>query len=179
MEKRVLRKEMRSKRKAMDLSEKKEKDELLKNSLLSSEEYKNAQNIFIYVSLDDEIETCSIIQKMLEDSKTVAVPKVINSKDMGAFKINSFDDLTAVGAYGILEPSDECEDISSTIDLAIVPGLAFETSGMRLGYGGGYYDKFLAKYPNIKKISLCYDYQLVTTVYPKAYDINVDRIIVK
>ncbi|MGL5822685.1 MAG: 5-formyltetrahydrofolate cyclo-ligase, partial [Sarcina sp.] len=172
-------KEMREKRKSMDSKEKKEKDELLKNSLLESEEYKNAKNIFIYVSLADEIETHNIIRRMLEDGKSVAVPKVIDSKNMKAVKINSFDDLTSTGPYGILEPSDKCVDISLEIDLAIVPGLAFETSGMRLGYGGGYYDRFLSEHPSIKKISLCYDYQVVTTVYPKAYDINVDRIIVK
>ncbi|MGL4990596.1 MAG: 5-formyltetrahydrofolate cyclo-ligase [Sarcina sp.] len=176
MNKKVLRDLMKQKRKMMNYDEKKKFDERIRENVLGSSEYKNSRFIFIYVSMNEEVDTIEIIKIALKQGKTVAVPKVLNKEEMIAVKINSLDDLKARGAFGILEPIDIL-NVSKEIDLCIMPGLAFTKKGERLGYGGGYYDRFLLKYNNIKKISLAYSYQIVTDIYSCEYDINVDRII--
>lgn len=176
MSKKMLRDLIREKRKMMNYNEKKRFDMRIRKNVLNSSDYKNSKYIFIYVSMKEEIDTIEIIKIALKDKKVIAVPKILNKEEMIAIKINSLDDLKIAGAFGILEPVDGL-NISEKIDLCIIPGLAFTSKGERLGYGGGYYDRFLSKYKNIKKISLAYSYQLVTDVYSCEYDINIDRII--
>lgn len=181
MDKGDLRKEIKAKRESMDKDTKITYDEGIKKALLESDVYKNSKAIFIYVSMDSEINTIEIIKEVLSSGKRVAVPKVIpvslKRRYMKALKINSMLQLNESGAFGILEPSIECEDISEEIDLVIVPGLAFDLEGNRLGYGGGYYDRFLSKYPNNKKIALCYDFQIFKEIPHEFFDEKVDLII--
>ena len=176
MSKKSLRKIMREKRKLMDKSEKNILDKNLREKLFETEEYKNSKVIFVYVSTEEEINTTEIIKRAFVDGKVVTVPKVMKNGEMRALKINSLDELK-VGYFNILEPSESAEDLSDIVDLVIVPGLAFDKENKRLGYGGGFYDRFFEKYKECFKISLCYDYQFVETVYPEKYDISVDRII--
>lgn len=173
----MLRKIMRDKRKSMDNSEKKIADESIKNKFLASNEYKNAESIFVYVSTNEEIDTLQIIKSALDNGKKVSVPKVIRSGIMKAIRIKSLEDLSDKNFYGILEPDINGEDCSEEIDLSIVPGLAFTSKGERLGYGGGYYDRFFCAYKKSIKISFCYKYQVVTNVYNSEYDVSIDRII--
>lgn len=176
MDKNTLRKQMREKRASMDFHIKQDFDNKIRMKFLASDEYKNAKVIFTYVSTAEEIDTIKIIEKALEDGKIIAVPMVKSKTKMSAIKINSLSDLCKKGSFGILEPCDG-EDLSDFIDVCIVPGLAFTQKGERLGYGGGYYDRFFEAHNIEKKISFCYSYQLVTNVYNSEYDINVDRII--
>ncbi|MGL4654883.1 MAG: 5-formyltetrahydrofolate cyclo-ligase [Sarcina sp.] len=176
MDKKSLRKTMRDKRKSMDSSEKEILDKELREKLFQTEEYKNSKNIFIYVSMEDEINTIEIIKQAFKDGKIIAVPKIMRDKRMKALKINSLDELS-IGYFNVLEPTENAKDLSEDIDLTIVPGLAFDSENKRLGYGGGFYDKFFEEHKNSFKISLCYDYQFVTTVYPKEYDVSVEMII--
>lgn len=178
MNKQYLRQSISEIRRNMNKEEKQNKDIQLRESLFNTEEYKNSKVVFVYVSMGDEINTIEIIKRLFEDKKVVAVPKIFkNPKRMEALRIDSFDDLNQKGAFGILEPSFEAENISDLVDLTIVPGLAFESSGKRVGYGGGYYDKFFKSYPKSKKVALCYDYQIVENTYPQDYDQAVDKII--
>lgn len=181
MDKGDLRKEIKAKRGGMDKDTKLVYDEKIKKALLESDVYKNSKAIFIYVSMDSEINTLEIIKEVLSSGKRVAVPKVIpvslKKRYMKALKIDSMLELNESGAFGILEPSYECEDISGEVDLVIVPGLAFDLEGNRLGYGGGYYDRFLSKYPNSKKIALCYDFQILKEIPHEFFDEKVDLII--
>ncbi|WP_066871436.1 5-formyltetrahydrofolate cyclo-ligase [Clostridium mediterraneense] len=178
MNKQYLRQSISEIRRNMDKEEKLNKDTELREKLFNTDEYKNSKVIFVYVSMGDEINTIEIIKRLFEDKKVVAVPKVFkNPKRMEALRIDSFDDLNQKGPFGILEPSFEAENISDLVDLTIVPGLAFELSGKRVGYGGGYYDKFFKSYPKSKKVALCYDYQIVENTYPQDYDQGVDKII--
>ena len=177
MDKVSLRKTMREKRKSMDQIEKKLLDKNLRERLFQTEEYKKSKVVFIYVSTSEEINTIEIIKQLFKDGKVVAVPRIMKDKTMKALKINSLDELLEVGSFGILEPSSQSEDLNEIVDLTIVPGLAFDSLNKRLGYGGGFYDRFFVRYKNSIKISLCYDYQFVTTVYPTEYDVSVEMII--
>lgn len=178
MDKNSLRKEMMENRKAMDKNLKALKDEIIRKKIFESTEYINSKIIFIYVNINDEINTIEIIKKLFADGKRVAVPKVFkNPKRMEALEIKYLDELVFKGDFGILEPLENAKNLSDSIDLVIVPGLAFEKSGNRLGYGGGFYDRFFELYPNSKKIALCYDYQIVTNTYSLEYDKKVDKII--
>ncbi len=111
------------------------------------DEYKNAKSVFIYVSFGDEAETLSIIEKILADGKRVSVPLCHSeSYHMSAVLIDSLDSLKK-GAYGIMEPAKKGTILEKDeIDLIVVPGICFSKDGSRIGYGGGYYDRFLEDY---------------------------------
>ncbi|HHD2752015.1 TPA: 5-formyltetrahydrofolate cyclo-ligase [Clostridium perfringens] len=181
MDKGELRKEIKLKRENLDKNIKLRADEKIRKSLFESEIYKNSKVVFIYVNMDSEINTIDIIKELLTSDKIVAVPKVIpvslKERQMKALKINSMLQLNESGAFGILEPSVECEDISEDVDLIIIPGLAFDINGNRLGYGGGFYDRFLRKYPNSKRVALCYDFQIFDEIPHEFFDEKVDLII--
>lgn len=181
MDKGELRKKIKLKRENLDKNIKLRADEKIRKSLFESEIYKNSKVVFIYVNMDSEINTIDIIKELLTSDKTIAVPKVIpvslKERQMKALKINSLLQLNESGAFGILEPSVECEDISEDVDLIIIPGLAFDINGNRLGYGGGFYDRFLRKYPNSKRVALCYDFQIFDEIPHEFFDEKVDLII--
>lgn len=181
MDKGELRKEIKLKRENLDKNIKLRADEKIRKSLFESKIYKNSKVVFIYVNMDSEINTIDIIKELLTSDKTIAVPKVIpvslKERQMKALKINSLLQLNESGAFGILEPSVECEDISEDVDLIIIPGLAFDINGNRLGYGGGFYDRFLRKYPNSKRVALCYDFQIFDEIPHEFFDEKVDLII--
>ena len=119
------------------------------DKILNLDEYKASKNIFVYVSCEDEVDTHMLIEQMLRDKKTVLVPKCDTaSNTMIAIKINDFSDLE-VGAYGLLEPTDNKAFDKNNIDMIIVPGVAFDKMRNRLGLGGGYYDRFLNGFSGI------------------------------
>lgn len=179
MDKKELRKIMKSKRKNLSKNE----QELLNNEVFlkftNSDYYKNSKNIFIFVSYNDEVDTHRIIRKALEDKKTISVPKVISQDEgMVAIEIHSLNDLEP-GSYGILEPKKHCKVVDpKTIDLAVIPGLAFDLNGGRIGYGGGFYDRFLmCVSDNCNKIALGYDFQIVKCVPMEPNDIRINGVI--
>lgn len=143
--------------------------------------YKQAECIYLYVSYNQEIDTIGIIKHILEDKKRVAVPKIID-KNMEFHEITSLDQLSE-GAFGIQEPtvnkpvSEDPEWAYS--NLMIIPGLAFDRNGSRIGYGGGYYDRYLHKYPDRigLKVALAYDFQVLEHIEIESYDEKIDDII--
>ena len=130
MDKGELRKEIKLKRENIDRDTKLRADEKIRKTLLESDIYKNSKVVFIYVNMDSEVNTVEIIKELLVSDKKVAVPKVIpvslKERQMKALKIESLLQLNESGAFGILEPNIECEDISEEVDLIIIPGLAFD-----------------------------------------------------
>lgn len=178
MSKKELRESILARRKTIKENDKKDWDKKIRENLLNLDQFKRAKNIFIYVNMSDEVNTVELIELILAEGKTVAVPKVIPVlKAMEALEIKSFADLSESGAFGILEPTMDSKNISKEIDIAIVPGLAFDEEKNRLGYGGGFYDKFFSKYKNIEKIALCYEYQIVKSTPRDEFDIKMDAII--
>lgn len=179
IDKKAMRSEMTKIRESLSVKERAIKDDIIKNKFLESESYKNAQTIFIYVSFASEVGTHEIIKKALLDNKNVCVPKVISQNEgMDVILIKSFDELKD-GKFGILEPPTSENKIDACkIDMVVIPGLAFDISGGRLGYGGGYYDRLLVEVKsNTPKIALAYSSQIIEKVYMNENDIYINRII--
>lgn len=178
-EKDELRKYIEEKRNELRENNKKQMDSCIYRNVVDSEHYKSAKTIFIYVSCNNETDTHKIIKKMLEDKKIVCVPKVLSLKEgMIAVKINNFDDLKP-GLYGILEPAEKQNKIDeNNIDTVFLPGVAFDLNGGRIGYGGGFYDRFLGKSrEDTVKIALAYEFQIMSNVPMEDTDMRVDGII--
>ncbi len=181
MDKRAIKKETRKniikERDNLNTETKKSMDNKIIEKLIMSETYKRARGIFIYIGFGSEINTKIIIQDALKSEKEVYVPKVIK-KDMILIKIDSLENLVT-SSYGILEPIGDKSDFDvNKLDLIIMPGVAFDEMCNRLGYGGGYYDKFLEQ-NNIecKKIALAYELQVLDKLEVEVHDIKVDLII--
>ena len=176
MEKDSVRKIMIARRKAISLREKKSSDEAIQRRLLQMDEWKKAKTVCVYASLLEELDTTKIIKSLLDKKKCVVVPKVLNEKSLGLFQIESDEDL-ALGRFGVLEPKAHCLEVDKkSIELFVVPGLAFDRSGNRLGWGKGYYDKLLQKI-GVPKIALAYSFQVLDHIPYETHDICMTSII--
>lgn len=172
MQKQELRIEKNNFRKNLSFEEILEKSMKVHENLRSIFEYKNSYVMMYYVSMDYEVDTLILIQEDMK-SKKILVPYV-EDNNMKASIILSMDDLEKT-RLGFLEPKIKLE--SKNIDVIIVPGTAFDKTGARLGFGKGYYDKFLARYPNTLKLGIAFDEQIVDVVPTEAHDQKVDIII--
>ena len=176
--KKQLRAEMKRKRQSLSI------DRILLHSthilqkIISLEEYKQADVILAYVSFSSEADTHFLINHALSDGKKVAVPKIYDNREMRFYIINSIDELSP-GAFGILEPNTEFElKIKENENyLLLLPGVAFDEEKNRLGYGGGYYDTFLAKHPHICKLMPAYELQKHNKLPVDEHDVKADIII--
>lgn len=149
--------------------------------VLSSELFGQCGDIFCYVSFRDEADTYSLICRSLEQGHRVAVPKVMSStaagRKMEFYYINSMDELKP-GAWGIPEPDPETAVLAvpDHKSLVIMPGAAFDRTGRRLGYGGGYYDTYLRVHPGGYRIALAYSVQILDTVPAEPHDVRPEII---
>ncbi len=136
-----------------------------------------AHTLLLYSALPDEVQTQDLLDELVCQGKTVLLPRVLNSSDMELRHYTGKQDLKP-GAYGILEPIGELFTDDSKIDVAIIPGMAFDIQGQRLGRGRGYYDRFLAKlsYP-VYKIGVCFPWQIVAAIPVDDNDIPMDMVI--
>ena len=152
-------------------------DEKIIEKLISSEEYKKAYNIFTYIGKYPEINTSIFIKKAWEDGKNIAVPFCKNDKDMDAILIKSFDDLRE-GAFGILEPNFDEKLVmkKEDIDLVIVPCASADINGNRLGFGKGYYDRFL-KNIQANEFLLIREKQISEEIPMGKYDKRIPNVI--
>jgi 5-formyltetrahydrofolate cyclo-ligase len=179
MDKKSLREYMKQLRNSTGDKQKQSYDEIIFKTLISDESYKAAQTIFVYVSFGSEVETHKVIEHALKHEKNVCVPKVINRNEgMKAIQIWSFEELKTSN-YGILEPANiNCEIKPENIDFVLAPGLLFDMNGGRLGYGAGYYDRFLKSVrKDCVKIGAAYHFQIVEHVPMEEHDVFLDRII--
>lgn len=178
-EKKVLRNKILEIRDSLNNNEKELMDNKIFNELINTDLYKRSINIFIYISFSNEINTRNIIEKAFKDKKNVFIPKVYkDDKLMKAIKLNSIDELKK-NSMGILEPIDDSNYIEKeNIDLIVVPGVVFDKECNRIGYGGGYYDRYLKDIKSKEnKIALAYDLQIVDKIKSEVHDIKVDYII--
>ena len=132
--------------------------------------------IMLYSALPDEVPTQSIMDQLVVQGKTVLLPRVVSDTDMELHRFTGRQDLQ-IGAYGILEPVGEVFTDFASIDIAIIPGMAFDYDGHRLGRGKGYYDRFLSRVPYIYKIGLCFSWQMVDYVPSDEHDVMMDEVI--
>jgi len=145
--------------------------------LKQEKHFTHARTLLLYSALSDEVQTQQLLDELVAQNKTVLLPKVINSTDMELRCYTGRQDL-AIGAYGILEPTGEIFTNYDLIDVAVIPGVAFDTQGHRLGRGRGYYDRFLANISdNTYKIGLCFPWQIVESVPTEENDIPMDIVI--
>ncbi len=152
-----LRKNYRQKRESMSPDLKKAKDDKILKNLRILNSYKKSNLILTYVSKSIEVDTYGIMKKCWEDGKEVAVPACkTENKSMDFYKIKSFEDLEK-RTFGLLEPIlERCEKVSEFSNtLCIVPGFCFDKKGYRLGYGHGYYDRFLNRFDGTS-VGICY-----------------------
>jgi len=178
VDKKSLRKIMKERLAALSDKEIKEKSEEITDRLFMSDEWKQAKTIGITISRPREVDTKRIIEKAWKFGKKVAVPKCYPEDKTMVFRlINSFSQLENV-YYNLFEPIEkDTEEINKNdIDLIIVPGLAFSERGERLGFGGGYYDRFLMDYNN-KFLSLAFDIQIISMIPMDKHDIIIPKII--
>ena len=149
-----------------------DKSDLIIKKLLACDLYKEAKSIFVYYSIDKEVDTRNFIKKALADKKEVYLPKIIEKK-MQATSLSSLDDIVD-GAFGI--PTSIRDKFIKNPDLTICPGLSFDRNKNRLGYGAGYYDKFLSL-NKTKKIGLMIgDFESIKIPADK-WDVKMDYII--
>ncbi|MBC8062338.1 MAG: 5-formyltetrahydrofolate cyclo-ligase [Clostridiaceae bacterium] len=154
-------------------------DEGIMIQLLESEFYKKSRVIFVFVSFKSEVNTHKIIEHALKHSKIIYVPKIKSKENvMEIFQINSLKDLKT-GYFNILEPEESCLAAdSNNIDLILMPGVAFDRLGGRVGYGRGFYDEFLRKMDkSVDKIALAYDFQILDKVPMDEFDVKIDGIV--
>lgn len=181
LDKKALRKEMLEKRSQLSLQEIKEKSKTITNSLLNLNEYNKSQFIFTFISFKDEVDTHEIIKSSLKKDKRIGVPITVpEKKQLKVSEIMDFDNELELSYYDILAPKEKNIRIVAPelIDLVLVPGIIFDRRGYRVGYGGGYYDRFFSKLDkNVLKIGLCYDMQIQSNVPRDSYDIPVDYIL--
>ncbi len=181
-EKKKLRAQMRLARKEMPESERKKKSSQILHTLIHIPFFRDAEEIWCYVSLPDEVETDGIIRFCLEHGKRVAVPKVEDVTDESGktdsvlrfYRIRSLDDL-AEGTFHVREPVN-CEPASDPDAVMILPGLAFSFEGMRMGYGRSYYDRYLLREPH-PTAALAFDYSVFPDIPHEKRDVGMEYVI--
>lgn len=179
MDKKLIRKKMSRIRSNMDKNEHREKSKIIVEKLMKSKFYKESDTIMIYVSFRREIDTHEFIKKAIKDGKTILVPITIDKgKQLKPSHLKDFDELE-IGFYNILTPKEEFVRYvdPKDIDLVIVPGLGFDKEGYRVGFGGGYYDRFLSNLDSAIKLSIAFDFQILDRVPREDFDIPVDYIL--
>ena len=175
MDKKTLRKQIREQKRAMTPEQIATASDKLVQMFLDTELYHQAKTIYGYLPYNQEVRTVPLLQQALADGKRVAVPKVYEDE----MKFIYMTDLTQVaeGYAGIPEPIADEPVADDPTALVLMPGMAFDTQGHRIGYGGGFYDRFLAEEPNHPTIALCYDFQMVEDLPTEEFDIPVDCVL--
>ncbi len=187
-DKNIIRKRMREEKKQHTEAELIELSRKISRSILQHPKVKNASTLLLYWSLPDEVRTEELVQTFADMGKEVLLPRVVSDTDMTIHRFTSITDLQK-GAFGILEPMGEkveIEELSEQVRkarergkdcIAIVPGMAFDKHGHRLGRGKGYYDRFLRGVQGMYKIGICYSFQLIDSVPTEEQDVTMDEVI--
>ena len=176
MTKKEARQQIKDKIKQLDKQYIKEADQAIFEQIKDLKEYKEAETIFCYASMENEVDTWPLIALALKQGKTVGVPLCIGKGIMEIRQIQTLADFEK-GAYGIMEPSKQCKVLpKERIDMAVSPCVGADREGHRLGHGAGFYDRFLqgTQFP---KIMICYRELLLDKVPTEEHDILMDRVI--
>lgn len=171
-----IRAEVKKQRREATAEQIQKNSDLICDKFLALSEYKDADTVFAYIDCKNEVQTRNVIEQCWKDQKKVAVPKVFG-KIMKFYQITSYDDLED-GYFGIREPKhNELQEIVCEDGLMILPGVAFDVSRHRVGYGGGFYDRYLEEHPKMKKIAFAFEYQMFENVPFETFDILPEKII--
>lgn len=175
LDKEALRKEIGALKRAMTQAEIEAYSAELTEKFCNTEDYQSAASVYVYLPYNQEVRTWEIVKRAWADGKRVAVPKVYGD-EMKFLWLESFDPI-APGGWNIPEPTFDAPIADDEAALILMPGLAFDREGHRVGYGGGFYDKYLEQHPHHRLIALCYPFQLFAHLDVEEHDIPVDRVI--
>jgi 5-formyltetrahydrofolate cyclo-ligase len=177
-QKKEFRRFMQQRRSALSKKEREAKSRFIANALFDQELYKSADNIVIYYPFGSEINTLYIIDDALKNGKKIILPKVRNNELQLCYVKDLKIDLVE-GAFGIMEPKATCKVARlEDIDLIVLPGTCFDRKMNRIGYGGGFFDRILARMPAAtSKIALAFDIQVLDFIPNEEFDKKVDLII--
>ena len=175
MDKKELRRAIRERKRAMTEEEIVSRSARLGELFAQSEAYRNAATIYGYLPYNQEVRTVPMLEQAIRAGKKVAVPKVYGD----TMKFIFLEDLSQVakGYAGIPEPIADEPGAHDETALVLMPGLAFDPQGHRIGYGGGFYDKFLAAEPNHPTLALCYEFQMLPQLDTEEHDIPVNTVL--
>lgn len=180
LEKVNLRKEVLSRRRCQSEEEIKRKSLKIKERLFSLPLFEKSKVIMFYVSFGSEVRTEDAIKETINRSKRVVVPKtLLKEKRLLLSELRDYEKELERGTFNILEPKEEClrEVSPQRLDLIIVPGVVFDEKGYRIGYGGGFYDRFLLEVDKIISIGLAFELQVVGEIPRQEHDLKVNLII--
>lgn len=172
---RNFRKEHLAIRNAMLPGEVAEKSSAIVKRLLQSEWYKDTKEIFAYYPLGNEVDCRALFLQAWSDGKKIALPRTREENQMDFYYIDDFMQLKE-GAFHVMEPMENCVRAVPDKQPVIVPGSVFGRDGSRYGYGKGYYDRFFAKYPRLRRYAVCYEHQLEETLPTDQHDIYMHDI---
>lgn len=175
MDKKALRARIREQKRAMTEQQIEDASRKLGALFFETPQYQQARTLYGYLPYNQEVRTVPILERALRDGKRVAVPKVYGDE----MRFIYLDDMTQVakGYAGIPEPVADGPVGDDPTALVLMPGMAFDPAGHRIGYGGGFYDKFLAAEPGHPTVALCYGFQVLPSLETEAFDIPVDLVL--
>ena len=176
MNKKEMRAQIRAQKRAMTESQIVSASARLGEQFRACELYRNAKTIYGYLPYNQEVRTVPMLEQAIRDGKRVAVPKCYG-EEMRFIYINDFVAEVAPGYANIPEPIADGPVADDKTALVLMPGLAFDPAGHRIGYGGGFYDRFLAAEPNHPTLALCYGFQMVDHLETEEFDIPVDLVL--
>ena len=166
---------VRDRKRRMTETEITEKSALLAKQFLATDAYRRAKTVYGYLPFNQEVRTLPILEQALRDGKQVALPKCRD----GEMRFILLTDLSqvALGPLGAPEPIADSPAAQDDTALVLMPGVAFDRSGHRIGYGGGYYDRFLEKEPLHPTIALCFSFQIFDELETEPFDIPVSQVL--
>ena len=150
----------------------------ISNAVVGWIQHEGFDAVMLYLSMRSEVETFDLLGALLQQGKTVCAPVVdTHQLELTPRQIRNPKTELVRHPYGLLEPSTTCPIFpTSQLQLVLVPGIAFDAKGYRLGYGKGFYDRFLAKCPDAVRVGLAYQLQIVADTYPQTWDVPVQHI---
>ena len=175
MDKKALRCQIREQKRELTQLQIEKASACLKEQFLATTQYAAAKTIYGYLPYNQEVRTVPILQQAIADGKRIAVPKIYGD-EMRFLYIENFDSLE-ISNKGIPEPIKDTPVAHDPTALVLMPGVAFDEQGHRVGYGGGFYDKFLALEPEHPTVALCYDFQMLQQLESEPFDIPVDLVL--
>ncbi|PKM96009.1 MAG: 5-formyltetrahydrofolate cyclo-ligase [Firmicutes bacterium HGW-Firmicutes-1] len=177
MDKNLLRKKCLFQRNQLSLKTVSTLSYQIMSKFIQTDLYKNSDELFSYVGIKNEVDTLGMIEKALAEGKRIAVPKTFHKGIMKFYYICSLEELV-LGKFDLLEPRNIIEEAKpNQCSIFIVPGIAFDRSKNRLGYGAGFYDRYLQNNQYHKSIALAYESQIVDEIPTHSYDVPMDLII--
>lgn len=182
MTKQELRKLIRERKALCTMEERTKLSEEICRKVMATPAWQDARTVLLYHALPDEVNTLSILRargkslaqdKAITQGKTLLLPVVVGDD----LELHIFDGSTAEGAFHIQEPTGQLFTDYPSIDLAIIPGMAFDREGHRLGRGKGYYDRLLPRLTHAYRLGICFPFQLLDSVPTEEHDIKMDAVI--